>query len=99
MEFIEGKCKCLYLRKNYPRQYCLGAKQLCRKRPGAVGRHQVEHEPGMCLCSRGGQQLPGLYQEECCQWVEDGDPAPLLSTGGTHLECWAQLWAPQHMPG
>lgn len=29
MEFIKGKCKCLYLGKNYPRhQYCLGVKKL-----------------------------------------------------------------------
>lgn len=42
-------------------------------------------------------QLAGteLYQQECCQQVEEGDPSPLLSPGETRLECWVQCWAAQ----
>ncbi|KAK4832961.1 hypothetical protein QYF61_026787 [Mycteria americana] len=31
--------------------------------------------------------------------VEGGDPSPPLSTGEICLECWVQLWAPQHQRG
>lgn len=37
-------------------------------------------------------QPSGLNQAECCQHVQGGDPAPLLSTTGTHLESWIQWW-------
>lgn len=29
--------------------------------------------------------------------MQAGDPAPLLSTTETHLECWIQCWSPQYI--
>jgi len=40
-------------------------------------------------------QPAGLHQAERGQQVEGGDPAPLLSTGEIHRECWIQRWTPQ----
>ena len=36
-------------------------KQLCRGGPGSPGGEQVDHEPAMRPCGKGGQQHPGLH--------------------------------------
>lgn len=41
--------------------------------------HQVGQDPAMCLGNKGGQQHPGLSQQECSQ-VERSDYSHLLST-------------------
>ena len=72
------------------------AKQLGREEPGGPGRRQVEHEPALCPCGKGGQLHPGLHEGKCCQQVEESDSSCLLSMGETHPECWVQFWVPQH---
>jgi len=77
-------------------QYRLVADSCKREESGGCGRQEVEHEPMLSPCGKGGQLCPGLYEGKCCQQTEGSDHSHLLSTGETQLECWVQFWAPQH---
>lgn len=57
-------------------------------------QQKADNGPAMCPCSKSSQKHPGLLQEHCCQWVRGGDSSPLHSLGETHLQCYAQNWAP-----
>lgn len=85
MKFIHGKCNPSTFAPPVLSGGRPAGKQLCTNRPGG----QVEHEPAACSCSKNGQQCPGLYLRAFPK-VEAGDPAPPLSTAGTHVECWVQ---------
>jgi len=37
-------------------------KQLCKKGSEDYGGHQVEHEPPVCSCGKGGRQYPGTME-------------------------------------
>ena len=58
--------------------------------------HEAEHEPTMCPLSSESQLYPGLHQKKCGQQGKRGDPALLLCTGETYLECCIQTWSSQY---
>lgn len=42
--------------------------------------HQVEQDPAICPGSKGGQQHPGLQQQQCSEELEGSDYSHVLST-------------------
>jgi len=60
---------------------CSTGNKLCRKGPGNLAAHQIEHYPTKCHCLKEGQQPPRMY-EESCHWVMRG-VSTLPNTGET----------------
>lgn len=54
--------------------------QICRKGPGVLAGHQIEHETKMCLYSKDWYHS-GLHSEDCWQQVEGDDLCSLLRNG------------------
>lgn len=64
-----------------------GWKASLKKVIGDSSGQHTYHESVLWLCGKGDQRkaLPAGHKR---------DPSALLSTGETHLQCWAQLWHP-----
>lgn len=57
---------------------------------------QVDHELAMCPCNKDGRVNLDWIRKSVASKAKGGDPPPLLSVGGTHLECQVPSWAPQY---
>lgn len=53
-------------------------KKPTKNNPVGLGGQQIDYKPGMCPYGKEGRQLPGLWEKEYQQQVEEGDPSPLL---------------------
>ena len=85
MTFCEDKCQVQHLGRKSPlQQHRQGTERLASSSAGkdlkGVGEHQAGREPAVCLCSKGSQLHPGLYDQKHRQQIEGSDCPLFLDT-------------------
>ena len=63
-----------------------------RKGSGGAVQCSADHEPAVCRGGQGGQQHPGLYQQQYSQQEQGGDSLPILSCGGAAPQVLCSVW-------